>query len=102
MGCGVGDSQQSTGLGGTGPESPVPPLTKEGAQMRFVFTVEIEATRVEGKFATKDELADQIQEALESADPSQLDGDDGGQYSIDDWTVSRDEEAEKPKRRAVR
>lgn len=67
--------------------------------MRFVFVVEVEVERDEGKFASKDELADQLIEAIESADPSSLDGDEGGVYSITDWTVERDVNAEKPRRR---
>lgn len=64
--------------------------------MRFAFTVEVEATYESGKFASKDELADQIQEALEGGDPGQLEGDEGATYSVDSWTVSRDFDAEKP------
>jgi len=55
--------------------------------MRWQFTVEVEAQRDEGKFATRDELTDQIQEALENADPGQLDGDNGGVYSVHQWDV---------------
>ena len=68
--------------------------------MRFVFTVEVQADRDEGKFASKDELADQLIEAIEQADPGQIEGDEGGQYSISDWVVSRDYAAEKPRKAA--
>ena len=66
--------------------------------MRICFTVEVEVERTEGKFASKDELADQILEAIEQADPSNLDGDEGGQYEVSGWTVERDLEAEKPRK----
>ena len=56
--------------------------------MRFTFTVEVEVSRIEGKFATRDELAEQIQEALESADPGDLEGENGGVYAVDGWDVS--------------
>jgi len=49
---------------------------------RFTFTVNVTAERTEGKFATRDELQEQIQEALEGADPSQLDGENGGVYEV--------------------
>ena len=70
--------------------------------MRYVFVVEVEVERDQGPFASKDELGDQIQEAIEGADPGQLDGDAGGSYSVSDWSVSRDEEAEKPKKKGNR
>lgn len=61
--------------------------------MRFVFTVEVEVRRIEGKFATRDELAFHIQEALEQADPVSLEGDNGGGYEVVSWEVN--EEAKK-------
>jgi hypothetical protein len=57
--------------------------------MQFKFEVIVGAERDEGKFASKDELAEQIQEALESADPGQLDGENGGVYSVQEWEVNR-------------
>jgi hypothetical protein len=55
---------------------------------RFTFEVEVEANRTEGKFATRDELAEQIQQAIEDANPNSLTGDNGGEYSVDSWEVS--------------
>ena len=60
--------------------------------MRFRFVVEIEVERVKGKFATRDEIRDQIQEALESADPGTYEGDNGGQYETQSWEVNEEEE----------
>jgi hypothetical protein len=65
--------------------------------MRFVFTVAVEVERDEGKFAARDEVAEQIAEALEQADPSTIDGvgaDGTSTYSVTDWVV---EEAPAPK-----
>ena len=56
--------------------------------MRFKFEVVVEVTRSEGKFATREEIADQIQAALESADPGSYEGDNGGQYETGDWSVT--------------
>ena len=53
--------------------------------MQFTIMVNIEVEREEGKFATRDELLDQIIEAIESADPGSLDGDNGGVYSVTQW-----------------
>jgi hypothetical protein len=58
---------------------------------RFKFTVEVSLERVEGKFASRDEMAEQIQEALDSANPSTVDGigsDGTSSYEVSDWEVS--------------
>lgn len=56
--------------------------------MRFLFEVTVEVEREEGKFASRDELSQLIIEALEGADPGQLDGDNGGVYNTIDWSVN--------------
>lgn len=56
--------------------------------MRFIFEVEVNVDRVEGKFASRDEIAAQIQQALEDADPGSFDGDNGGQYESNEWSVN--------------
>lgn len=58
--------------------------------MRFSYTVEVELERIEGRFASRDELGGQIIEAIESADPGSLDGDAGGSYEVVSWTVAED------------
>lgn len=55
--------------------------------MRFEYKVTVEVERSEGKFASRDELSEQIREALEQADPQQLDGENGGVYEVNEWTV---------------
>lgn len=53
----------------------------------FQFLVTVEVSRSEGKFASRDELGEQIKEAIEQSDPSQLTGDNEGQYNVDTWSV---------------
>ncbi len=55
--------------------------------MEIEFRVIAQVERTEGKFASRDELSEQIAEALESADPSSLSGDNGGEYEVTDWVV---------------
>lgn len=54
-------------------------------QMTYLVTAEVE--RVEGKFASRDELSEQIRTELEGADPGSLDGDAGGEYSVESFEV---------------
>jgi hypothetical protein len=53
----------------------------------FQFLVTVEVDRETGKFAPRDELADKLREAIESADPSTLDCDNGGQYTVNSFDV---------------
>lgn len=68
--------------------------------MRFVFEVSVEVARSEGKFAGREEISDQILEALEGADPGSYDGEAGGMYETTDWSVSEIPPVVKPKRAA--
>jgi hypothetical protein len=54
----------------------------------FTFTVTVEVERTSGPFASRDELAGQITEALESGDPGSLATDAGGDYETVSWEVS--------------
>lgn len=57
---------------------------------RFTFTVAVELERVSGKFASRDEMADEIIAQIEGADPGYLDGlgaDGDSAYETTDWTV---------------
>lgn len=59
--------------------------------MRFTFTVDVEVERDSGKFASRDEIAEQIQEAIEGADPGTIDSvgaDADSSYSVTSWEVS--------------
>lgn len=56
--------------------------------MDFAFTVNVGVDRVEGKFATREEIEEQILEALEGADPGEYEGANGGQYETTDWVVN--------------
>ena len=64
--------------------------------MEFTFTVQVEVSRVTGKFASRDEIAAQIQEALDNANPGSLTGDNGGEYETVTWDVSEDAPAPPP------
>jgi hypothetical protein len=66
--------------------------------MRFTITVEVNVERDEGKFASRDDILSQLIEAIEMADPAQLETENGGMYSIDEWSV---EEVPQPKRKKV-
>jgi hypothetical protein len=54
----------------------------------FVFIVTVEVEREEGRFASRDELQEQIVEALESADPQTVEGGNGGVYNVVTWEVT--------------
>lgn len=55
--------------------------------MEFKFLVEVVATRTQGKFATRDEIGEAIQEALDDAAIGSFEGDNGGEYEIE-WSVN--------------
>lgn len=56
----------------------------------FTFTVTVEVERESGKFMSRDEVQEQIQEALESADPGQVDGGPDGDtvMTVIEWNVA--------------
>lgn len=56
--------------------------------MNFSFTVNVNVDRTEGKFASRDEIEEQILEALNDADPQSYEGENGGQYETTDWDVT--------------
>lgn len=69
--------------------------------MRFDFLVSVEVERVEGKFAARDEVEEQLREAIESADPGSVDGvgaDGTSSYEVSSWDV-QEQEQPKPVRR---
>lgn len=57
---------------------------------KFKFTVSVELEREQGKFMSRDEMEEQLLEALESADPGEISGgaDGDSSYSVTDWDVS--------------
>lgn len=70
--------------------------------MRFTFTVEIELNRTEGKFATRDEVGEQILEMIEGADPGSIDGvgpDSSSSYEVASWDVTEQEQPKRQRRR---
>ena len=57
---------------------------------KFSFTVEVELERSAGKFASREEMAEEIIEALESADPGYLSGlgiAGDSDYDVTNWEV---------------
>lgn len=66
--------------------------------MRFTFTVEVDLEHEEGRWASRAELADQIVNELENADPSSLDGEAGGVYNTTVWEVSEQPQPKGKKR----
>ena len=56
--------------------------------MNFTFTVNVQLDRAQGKFATRDEMETQLVEALEGANPEELEGENEGQYTVVEWEVS--------------
>lgn len=70
--------------------------------MRFRIVVEVEAERVQGKFAPKEDVAEQIVEAIESADPGTISGvgaDSDSEYEVVSWEVTEEEPPARPRRR---
>jgi hypothetical protein len=59
--------------------------------MRFTFTIEVEVERESGKFASRDEIIGEIEQALEDANYGEISGigsDGDSTYSVIDWSVS--------------
>lgn len=58
-------------------------------QITITATVEVEVERASGPFASRDELEEQllevVQEALDSADPGSLSGENEGEYETIVW-----------------
>lgn len=56
----------------------------------FQFTVNVTLERESGKFMSRDEMSEQLQEAIESADPGSVDGGPDGDsaYTVIEWEVN--------------
>ena len=68
---------------------------------KFSFKVSVETNRESGKFATRDEQADSLRDAIEGADPGYLSGlgDYGdSEYTVDLWEVEDDDSDERIKK----
>ena len=58
--------------------------------MQFIFTVTVDVSRESGKFASREQIAEQIQNELEGQALSQIDGvgaDGESVYNVDEWVV---------------
>jgi hypothetical protein len=67
--------------------------------MHFTYMIEVEAERVEGKFATRDDIGGQILEEIEGADPGNIFGEGDGEYEITQFEVTEVEAAKRSKRK---
>lgn len=59
----------------------------------FTFTVTVVVNRTSGKFATRDEMAEAIEEMLESANYGDISGigpDGDTECEISDWSVAQE------------
>lgn len=56
--------------------------------MIIQFTVAVELERVSGRFIAKDDLAQEIEDSLEAANPGDLNIDES-EYTVSDFTVER-------------
>lgn len=59
--------------------------------MRYTFLVEVEVEGTEGKFASRDEVEQELQTALEESDPGSVGGigsDGSSSYEVTSWEVS--------------
>jgi hypothetical protein len=54
---------------------------------RFKFVVEVELERTEGKFVSRDDMAQELLDAIESADPGSIDVDESS-YEVTDFSVN--------------
>jgi hypothetical protein len=59
--------------------------------MIFRFNVSVEVERSQGKFASRDEIGELVLEALEQANPEQIEGENGGQFDITMWDITIEE-----------
>jgi hypothetical protein len=69
---------------------PGPIYGKGQCKMRFIFTVEVEVVRTEGKFESRVVLGSALWDAIEGANPDSLVGDNDGHYEITSWEISED------------
>lgn len=63
--------------------------------MDFSFVVNASVERSEGKFESRDTIEAALVEALEGADPGDIEGDNGGRYDVTDWSVEDNNQAVK-------
>lgn len=65
--------------------------------MRVYITMEVEVERVQGKFASRDAIEENLRAELDGANPGTLDVDDS-EYEIIDWEISIEEPPKRGKR----
>ena len=68
--------------------------------MDFSFIVNASVERTEGKFESRETIENALIEAIDEANPGDIEGENGGQYEVADWSVEeapRAGKAAKPK-----
>jgi hypothetical protein len=65
--------------------------------MRFTITVEIEVERIEGKFASRDDIGGQLVDAINDANPGSLTSENDAGYEVTSWDAT--EVPETPRKR---
>lgn len=63
----------------------------------FKFVVEVSLNRTQGKFAPRDDLGEEIRQAIDDANPGSINAGDDGEYDVESWDVS-EEEIKPPKK----
>lgn len=63
----------------------------------FTFKITVTLTRTQGKFASREELAEAIQSELEGADPGQINAGDDGEYEVESFEVDEYVEPKAPR-----
>lgn len=55
--------------------------------MEFSFIVNASVERSQGRFSTREDIEEQLIEALDSANPGSITGENDGEYEVTDWSV---------------
>lgn len=55
---------------------------------QFTFLVHVQLDRTQGKFASREDMAAEIQQELETADPGSIYAGEDGEYEVTNWEVS--------------
>ena len=58
--------------------------------MIFRFVVEVEVEHAQGKFVSREEIAESIAESIDSANPGEIESDEGGLYEVQVWETSEE------------
>ena len=65
--------------------------------MKFTFLVEVEVDRIEGKFVSRDEIAEVLMDEITAADPGSMAVGAGSEYETTSFEVSEQPQERKRK-----